>query len=65
MTRKFCTHLVLGLAVLAGPALLVGCGEEPAAPAPAPSTGGTTPPGGTPKETPKDAAAPKDAMPPK
>lgn len=33
MTRSFWNRLVLSVAVLAAPALMVGCGEEPA-PAP-------------------------------
>ena len=56
MTRSLLTRLVLGLAVLAAPAVFIGCSEEskPAAdapavtPAPAPATATATP-GETPK----------------
>lgn len=48
---KKLSQVVLGLALLASPSLLVGCGEEPAkpaadaaaAPAPAPAPGGAAP----------------------
>jgi hypothetical protein len=39
--KRILTHFVLGLAVLAGPALLLGCSEEGAKPA---GEGGTPPP---------------------